>query len=307
MKLKRLLALGIASLVISTSVPSMASAATLSATNLVNTAKNYIGTPYRYGGTSLKTGIDCSAYTQLVYKKSGSSLPRTTGQQYQQGKSVSKSKLTTGDLVFFNTGGKGVSHVGIYIGSSKFIHASTSKGVTISSLNDPYYWKSRYVGAKRPASFGETAVASKPVAKVTYASRAEIANVVVKSLGLHRTHKLADFPDITPKTPYYNEIMAAAEAGIFNGNSSGKFDPNSALTRSQMALVLTDAFDLTATTASSTKIDLPFKDVPKGYYAEEAIAALYANKVTSGYTNGNFGVDDKVKIQDMQRFMDNLK
>ncbi|WJY26174.1 MULTISPECIES: C40 family peptidase [Sporosarcina] len=299
MKLKRLVALGIASLLISTSVPSMASASSTS--SLVSTAKNYIGTPYRYGGTTT-SGIDCSAYTQLVYKKNGKSLPRTTGQQFKQGKSVSKSNLQTGDLVFFNTSGRGISHVGIYIGSSKFIHASTSKGVTVSSLNDPYYWKSRYVGAKRAATFGDTVVASKPAApKVHYATRGEIANAVVKSLGLHRTYESKDFPDVNPKTSYYNEIMAAAENGIFSGNSDGSFNPSSSLTRSQMAIVLTRAFDL------PTSTDVPFKDVPADYYAAAQIGALYVNDVTKGYTDGNFGVDDKVKIQDMQRFMDNLK
>lgn len=304
MKLKSLIAFGIASLLISTSVPSIAAAATEA--QMVQTAKKYIGTPYRYGGTTT-SGIDCSAYTQVVFKNSGESLPRTTGQQFQQGKSVAKSNLQTGDLVFFNTSGRGVSHVGIYIGSNNFIHASTSQGVMISSLNDPYYWKSRYVGAKRTATFGSTTVAAKPKpAPIRYASRGEIANVVVKSLGLHRTYKEADFPDVSPKTSYYNEIMAAAEAGIFRGNSSGRFNPTSSLTRSQMALVLTKSFDLSnTTTASSSK--MPFKDVPKGYYAADAIGAMYANKVTVGYTNGNFGVDDKVKIQDMQRFINNLK
>ncbi len=299
MKLKRLLAFGIASLLISTSVPSMASAS--SATDLVSTAKNYIGTPYRYGGTSLTSGIDCSAYTQVVFKKNGKSLPRTTGQQYQQGKAVSKSNLTTGDLVFFNTSGRGISHVGIYIGSSKFIHASTSKGVTISSINDKAYWKSRYVGAKRPATFGETSVASKPTPTVTYATRGQVAGIVVKTLGLQRTGSNMSFPDVNSKTPYYNEIMAAAEAGIFSGNNSGNFNPNDPLTRSQMAKVLTDAFNL------PTSTDVPFKDVPSDYWALKYVGALYSNDVTAGYTNGNFGVDDKVKIQDMQRFLDNLK
>lgn len=57
-----------------------------------------------------------------------------------------------GDLVFFNTSGKGVSHAGMYIGSGKFIHASTSKGVRVDKLNDPYYWGNKYVGAKKVAS-----------------------------------------------------------------------------------------------------------------------------------------------------------
>lgn len=300
MKLKRLLAFGIASLVISTSVPSMASANT--ATDLVNTAKNYIGTPYRYGGTSLTSGIDCSAYTQVVFKKNGKSLPRTAAQQYKQGKAVSKSNLTTGDLVFFKTGGSGISHVGIYIGSSKFIHASTSKGVTISSINDPYYWKSRYAGAKRTATFGETAVASKPAAPtVRYATRGEVANIVVKTLGLKRDYNAKDYTDVNPKTSYYNEIMAATEAGIFEGGNSGKFNPSDSLTRSQMAKVLAVAFDLPLSKEGN------FKDVPASYWAADYVGALYTNDVTQGYTNGNFGVDDKVKIQDMQRFLDRLK
>ena len=124
-----------------------ADAATTTA-QLTQTAKKYIGIPYKYGGTTT-AGLDCSGYTQLVFKKLGYSLNRTAASQYQQGKSVAKSKLVTGDLVFFNTSGKGVSHVGIYIGQGKFIHSSSSKGVSIAKINDPYYWGKRYIGAKR--------------------------------------------------------------------------------------------------------------------------------------------------------------
>ena len=70
---------------------------------------------------------------------------------YNQGTYVAKSNLQVGDLIFFNTTGK-VSHVGIYVGSGKFAHASTSKGVMVSAVNDPHYWGSRYVGAKRVAN-----------------------------------------------------------------------------------------------------------------------------------------------------------
>jgi len=77
---------------------------------------------------------------------------------HASGTSVSKANLETGDLVFFNTAGNRVSHVGIYIGDGKFAHASTSKGVRVDKLNDPYYWGERYVGAKRIS--GVNAVAS---------------------------------------------------------------------------------------------------------------------------------------------------
>lgn len=130
---------------------STAQAATVD--ELTNTAKQYIGAPYKYGGTNIKTGIDCSGYTRYVFSQLGISLKRTSKEQYTQGTAVSKSELQPGDLVFFNTSGKGVSHVGIYLGDNKFISATTSGGVEIDSLNDPYYWGSRYVGARRVAEF----------------------------------------------------------------------------------------------------------------------------------------------------------
>ena len=71
---------------------------------------------------------------------------------YDTGTAVDKSDLAVGDLVFFNTSGRGVSHVGIYIGESKFIHSMTGTGVTITDINDKWYWGSRYVGAKRVAT-----------------------------------------------------------------------------------------------------------------------------------------------------------
>ncbi len=128
---------------------SKASAAisTSKANKVVSTGKKYVGTPYRYGGTTPK-GFDCSGFVGYTYKKAaGKKLPRTSTSMYKQGKKIAKSKLKKGDLVFFNTSGKGVSHVAIYIGSNKVIH-SVSKGVKIDSLSSSY-WKKRYVGAKR--------------------------------------------------------------------------------------------------------------------------------------------------------------
>lgn len=115
--------------------------------SVVNSVK---GTPYKFGGIST-VGFDCSGFTQYVFKKFGVSISRSSAAQYKMGTAVAKSKLQEGDLVFFNTFGKGVSHVGIYVGNGKFAHASSSKGITIDKLSNSYYQK-RYVGAKRVLS-----------------------------------------------------------------------------------------------------------------------------------------------------------
>ncbi|WP_432354534.1 NlpC/P60 family protein [Sporosarcina sp. A2] len=296
MKLKRLLAFGIASLLISTSVPSIASAS--SATDLVNTAKNYIGTPYRYGGTTT-SGIDCSAYTQVVFKKSGKTLPRTADQQYRQGQAVGKSNLATGDLVFFNTSGNKVSHVGIYIGSSKFIHASTSQGVTISSINDPYYWKSKYVGAKRVANFTGTSVATSNTAKpvVNYATRAEVAEAIAKKLNL-TAQGASSYKDVPSNHPQASAITAVTEAKILSGNNNGEFKPNDLLTRAEMAKALSNAFNL------SQSSNVPFSDVSSTYWALPFIGAIYNENVTKGFSDGTYGINGKVKDTELKLFME---
>lgn len=117
---------------------------------VVSTAKKYIGTPYVWGGTTTK-GFDCSGFTQYVFKKCGISIGRTTTDQIKKGKAISKANLKKGDLVFFKNTYNGCvnpSHVGIYIGNNQFIHASSSKGVTISNLNSTYYTK-HYYSARR--------------------------------------------------------------------------------------------------------------------------------------------------------------
>ena len=113
--------------------------------NVVNRATGLTGIPYRFGGTTTK-GFDCSGFVQYVYKNSGKSVARDTLGQYAQSKKVSQPK--PGDLVFFqNTYRKGISHVGIYIGNNKFVHAG-GKQSQITSLNNSY-WKSKFHSFKR--------------------------------------------------------------------------------------------------------------------------------------------------------------
>ena len=120
----------------------------------------YLDTPYKYGGNS-KDGIDCSAFTQNLYRDVlATDLMRSARLQFSQGKSVSsKQDLQFGDLVFFNTRQRvKPGHVGIYIDNNLFAHASTSKGVTISSMDLAYY-SQRYMGARR---FVNDGISGKP-------------------------------------------------------------------------------------------------------------------------------------------------
>lgn len=115
--------------------------------SLVEYAEAYIGVPYKWGGTT-PSGFDCSGFMTYVFKEFGVQLPRTSADQYYQGEKIDRSQLVPGDLVFFTTYKAGPSHAGIYVGDNNFIHASSSKGVIISSLDSTYY-KSRYLGARR--------------------------------------------------------------------------------------------------------------------------------------------------------------
>lgn len=108
----------------------------------------WMGVRYRRGGTS-QQGIDCSAFTASVLSTyAGIRLPRTCSEQFQQCQKVDKGEIQIGDLLFFRTRGRSVSHVGIYLGNNKFVHASSSNGVMVSSRNEPYF-SSRFVGARR--------------------------------------------------------------------------------------------------------------------------------------------------------------
>lgn len=121
--------------------------------SILSEAESYLGVPYRYGG-STRSGIDCSAFVQHVFQIFDHDLPRVSAAQAKEGHMVSKDELRAGDLVFFATnGGSRVTHVGIVHnvsdeGKVEFIHASTSKGVTVTPLSDSY-WSKRYLYGKR--------------------------------------------------------------------------------------------------------------------------------------------------------------
>ena len=115
---------------------------------LIGFLDDWYGTRYRLGGVD-KSGIDCSALVQSFFASMyGLSVSRTCREQYSDTRRIKKAQLQEGDLVFFKTRGRSISHVGIYLRNNKFIHASTSSGVMISDLSDEYFTK-RYAGAGR--------------------------------------------------------------------------------------------------------------------------------------------------------------
>ncbi len=108
---------------------------------------SWMGTPYLYGGNS-RSGVDCSAFTQSVYRAVDIEIPRTASQQASEAENVNPSDLKFGDLLFFNISGSGISHVGIFIGNGFFVHSSTSRGVVRESLSKEYY-ANRIISAGR--------------------------------------------------------------------------------------------------------------------------------------------------------------
>jgi cell wall-associated NlpC family hydrolase len=111
-------------------------------------AREMLGAPYRYGAAG-PNSFDCSGLVYYSYRKAGIAVPRTTGAQYRRSRRVALSRLQPGDLLFFRISRKKPSHVGIYAGGGRFIHApSGGKPVSYASLDDPY-WESRVIGAGR--------------------------------------------------------------------------------------------------------------------------------------------------------------
>ncbi|HKV44625.1 MAG TPA: NlpC/P60 family protein [bacterium] len=115
--------------------------------DIARMAYQYLGRPYQWSGMG-NYGFDCSGLVARVFAALGRLVPHTSFGQYQAGRLIPREKLTPGDLVFFHTYRAGASHVGIYLGEDRFIHASYSRGVIISSIEEPYF-RARYLGARR--------------------------------------------------------------------------------------------------------------------------------------------------------------
>jgi cell wall-associated NlpC family hydrolase len=114
-------------------------------------AISLLGTPYRAGGSHPDTGMDCSGFVRHVFERmAGIRLPRSSREISQQGRSLIAAELQPGDLVFFNTLDQAFSHVGVYVGENRFIHASSSRTgtVMVSDMTQPY-WSRRFDGARR--------------------------------------------------------------------------------------------------------------------------------------------------------------
>lgn len=114
---------------------------------ITNFYKKWEGTPYLWGGTN-KSGIDCSALMQVLFEEVYNlSIPRTTGEQMEEGRNCGYLNRQLGDLIFFKTG-PSTFHVGIYLENDNFINSSSSNGVSIANLNDPY-WENKYLKIRR--------------------------------------------------------------------------------------------------------------------------------------------------------------
>jgi cell wall-associated NlpC family hydrolase len=113
------------------------------------TAERFIGIPYKWGGNTVPEGLDCSGFTRAVYYLCGVSIPRVAGDQYRAGLAVTRDELKEGDLVFFGASQADITHVGIYVGNGRFVHApKRGDDIKISSLDEDYFQK-KFVGGRR--------------------------------------------------------------------------------------------------------------------------------------------------------------
>lgn len=128
---------------------------------VIEVGRSFVGVPYKWGGVD-PNGWDCSGFVQEIFRLGGHQVPRLADAQYEACEKVEQEALIPGDLVFFNTDGSGVSHVGIYTGGDRFLHASSSRGVVEDSLKDGYFATRYYGGGRIPAWQGGNTAMTRP-------------------------------------------------------------------------------------------------------------------------------------------------
>lgn len=280
--------------------------------DIVQYGQQFMGVPYVWGGTT-PNGFDCSGFTQYIYKnEAGISIPRTTDQQYQIGTSVAKSDLQPGDLIFYaNTYKKGISHVGVYAGNNMVLNATTSRGVDLVSMDNPY-WGPKYAGAKRviqeekaPEWFTDVAKSDstytaikaltdkevingfedytfRPNEKVTRGQAAAIMNRVLKLQPKVMSH----FKDVPKSNRFAYDIAAIREAGIINGFEDETFRPDEEMTRNEMASIIQRAFDLKVSQTAAASVT--YTDVKAGHWAYEGIVTMASIDKTGFFKGEKF-------------------
>lgn len=235
--------------------------------NLIELANKQLGKPYKWGASG-PDSFDCSGFTYYVYKNStGISLPRTSTQQSKIGKTVSKNNLKPGDLVFFNTSGKGISHVGLYVGNSKFIHSpSSGKNIKYDSINSSYYSK-KFVIAKRVLEFQQ--------------------------------EQLNPYFDIENHWAE-STIRVFISKGYVGGYSDNTFKPDKLITRGEFVNILNNVFGLTK---SSGKV---FKDT-ENHWTKSAVDIAVTNGVCNGKTEDRFEPDSLLTREEAAVMISNYK
>lgn len=152
---------------------------------IVTEARNWLGTKYHYGGND-KSGVDCSGMVSQIYLKvTNTKLPRNSAQQQKFCKLIDKNELIEGDLIFFATGRdrSRVSHVGIYIGNNRMIHASSSRGVIISNLNEKYYTQHYHSSGCVAGIFADdTSIKDTSKSKTTKSAPHPVAEITITDL-----------------------------------------------------------------------------------------------------------------------------
>ncbi|WP_347862225.1 C40 family peptidase [Salimicrobium sp. PL1-032A] len=301
------------------------SSAQSKADDIIDTAYDYSGSPYVWGGTS-PSGFDCSGYVQYVYGKHGIDLDRTSRQQALQGEPVSRSNLQPGDLLFF---GSPVWHVGIYIGNNKMISAENpGDDIDVASLK--YYWGDQLSGARRvidedqshtaslsPGEFHDVSSHYWAEDKISYISqqgiihgyeggyfrpnrdvtRGEVAKMMSEALNLG-TSSHDRFSDIGShwSSDYVNAVAAE---GYITGYGDGTFRPDESMTREEIASLFDRAFHL------SGSANVSFSDVNSGDWSYNAIEDLVANSITHGYEDGTFRPDHTTSRSEFAAFLYN--